>query len=327
MNAIVAEIAQRAAAGEFSGAFLVARDGRIEAAGAHGLANRADAIPNQPDTRFNLASLNKMFTAVTVARLIDAGRLRWDDPVATYLGEDWLAPEVAASITIDHLLSHTSGLGNYFNAEFERSSRLRFRVVGDYRPLVAADRPAFAPGSSWRYSNSGYMLLGAVIERVCGDYFEAVREHVYRVAGMHDTDCFALDAVVPRLAIGYTRCGDEWVNNLFSHVLRGGPAGGGFSTAEDLLRFERALRDGALLCPATFARLVEEHPLSRERMPYGRGFMLRQRGEQIVAGHRGTFAGISTSFEMHLVSGCCVIVLANQDAVGADAARWIDGVL
>lgn len=162
----------------FSGVILMARDRVPFYREAFGLASRRFQIPNLPDTRFNLGSMNKMFTAVAIAQLAEKGRLSFQDPVGRYL-KGWIDPESAQKITLHHLLTHTSGLGSYFNERFWKASRALYRKVEDFRALVAEEKPEFEPGSGWRYSNTGFLLLGAVIERVTGQsYFDYVRENI-----------------------------------------------------------------------------------------------------------------------------------------------------
>ncbi len=180
---------------------------------------------------------------------------------------------------VEHLLSHTSGLGSYFNDTYERTARQLLRKVDDYKPLVAEETLAFEPGTKWQYSNTGFLLAGAVIEAVTGrDYFDVVRERVYAKAGMPNSDSYDIDLVVPNLAIGYSRertaAGTRWRANTFEHVIRGGPAGGGYSTARDLLAFAEAMRKGKLVSPATAERLWSAKPelqLPRLRLRLRRG--------------------------------------------------------
>ena len=166
---------------------------------------------------------------------------------------------------VEHLLSHTSGLGSYFNDTYERMARQLLRKVDDYKPLVAEETLAFEPGTKWQYSNTGFLLAGAVIEAATGrDYFDVVRERIYAKAGMPNSDSYDIDLVVPNLAIGYSRertaSGTRWCANTFEHVIRGGPAGGGYSTARDLLAFAEAMRQGRLVTPATAERLWTAKP-------------------------------------------------------------------
>lgn len=328
LGAMVDRLAQ---AERLSGAVLLARDGRVLLERACGLADRNHRVPNRIDTRFNLGSMNKMFTAVAVAQLVERGRLSYDDTLEQHLGNQWLPRDIARKIRIAHLLTHTSGLGSYFHARFRHASRERFRRVSDYRVLLADDRPAFEPGSAWRYSNNGYILLGAVIEQVSGrDYFDYVRENIYAPAGMTRTDCYDLDEVVEDAAVGYTRCvtatGPRWHNNLFAHVIRGGPAGGGFSTVHDLLRFDQALR-GARLVRAESAEALWTPRPELGSPHYGYGFAVSGRADNRIVGHSGTFPGISTRLDMYLDRGYTLAVLANCDQaaeiVSEQVRQWL----
>jgi hypothetical protein len=139
----------------FSGAVLLAKDGKVLFKGAYGLASKRFNVPNKIDTKFNLGSMNKMFTGVAITQLVQRGRLSLDDPLSTYLSTDWLPREITDKIKIKHLLTHTSGLGSYFNDTFLGSSRLLFRELDDYKPLVADETLAFEPGTDWQYSNTG----------------------------------------------------------------------------------------------------------------------------------------------------------------------------
>ncbi|HEX9919125.1 MAG TPA: serine hydrolase domain-containing protein, partial [Pyrinomonadaceae bacterium] len=230
----------------FSGAVLLAKDGKILFEKAYGEASKDFQVANRVDTKFNLGSMNKMFTAVAIAQLVERGKLSFEDPLAKFLPE-FPNKEAAQKIRIKHLLTHTSGLGSYFNRKFMESSRARFRTVSEMMTLAEGETPAFEPGTKWAYSNTGMLVLGAVIEKVTGQtYFDYVRENIYQPAGMTNTDAYELDLVTPNLAVGYQKEFNEdgttrFRNNVFQHVIRGGPAGGGYSTVGDLLKFDTAL--------------------------------------------------------------------------------------
>ena len=297
----------------FSGTVLLAKDGKVLFAGAFGEANKDFGVPNKRDTKFNLGSMNKMFTAVTIARLAEQGKLSYDDPLSKFV-PDFPTPAAAAKIRIKHLLTHTSGLGSYFNEEFDRSSRARFRTVDDMMRLAKGDSLAFDPGTRWSYSNTGMLVLGKVIEVVTRQsYFDYVREHLATPAGMTNTDAYELDRVNPNLAVGYQREFAEdgtkrFRNNLFAHVIRGGPAGGGYSTAEDLLRFAEALKAGKLVSPATFELLTTPKPEVNSPQ-YGYGFGVDpQTG---IVGHSGGFPGISSNLDIFKGTGYVAVVLSN----------------
>jgi CubicO group peptidase (beta-lactamase class C family) len=305
-----------AEADAFSGTVLVAKNGRVLFEGAYGLASKRFNVPNDIETRFNLGARNKMITAVSIAQLVERGELSYDDSIADHLSTDWLPADVATPITVGHLLNHTSGLGSYFNATYWQSSRERFRKVDDYQPLVAGERSAFPPGTDERYSNTGFLLLGAIIESVTGqDYFDYVRANVYGPAGMTASDSYDMDRPVPNLAIGYSRGrssdgGPTWENNIFKHVIRGGPAGGGFSTVRDLLAFDQALRSGQLVSAEATEVLWTPRPASPA---YGYGFGITRLRDDRIVGHGGGFPGISAKLDMYLESGYTVVVLSNYD--------------
>lgn len=305
-------------ADRFSGAVLLAKDGKPFFKAAYGLASRAWNAPNRTDTKFNLGSMNKMFTAVAVAQLAEQGKLSFQDPVGKHL-PDYPNRDVREKVTIHHLLTHTSGLGSYFNEKFMLSAKERYRTVQDFLPLFADERLAFAPGARWEYSNAGFLLLGAVIEKVSGrSYFDYVRERIYQPAGMLNTDAYEMDRDTPNLATGYTRGGAGGPdgggprNNLFLHVVKGGPAGGGFSTVEDLLRFDQALRGHRLLGPDQTRNLLEGK-IAAPTGRYAYGFFDQRLGGQRVVGHSGGFPGISANLDMYLDSGYTVAVMANID--------------
>lgn len=305
------DIMERASARGFSGAVLIARRSDPLFAGAYGLANRSYAVPNTLKTKFNLGSMNKMFTAVAIMQLVESKQLKLTDPLSKHLDESWLAKVDLDKVQIQHLLSHTSGLGGYFNEEFENSSRAKFRSITDYKSLIASDELGFEPGTSWRYSNTGYLLLGAVIEKVTGEsYFDYIRKHVYQPAGMTNSDCFELDRPNENLAYGYWKDGDHWRNNLFLHVLKGGPAGGGYSTLGDLLRFSGALTSGKLLSPQRTRQLVTPKPNSPS---YGFGFEVSQTPTGLIAGHSGGFPGIESHLSIFLDKGVTLVILCNAD--------------
>ena len=291
-----------AAADAFSGVVLLARDGSVLLKTVCGQANKDFGVPNRVDTKFNLGSMNKMFTAVAIAQLVEHGKLSFDDPLSKFL-PDFPSKDAAKQIRIKHLLTHTAGLGSYFNEKFEQSSRARFRTVDQMMELAKGEKPQFEPGEKWAYSNTGFLVLGKVIEKVTGkDYYDYVRENVYRPAGMSNTDCYELDRVNPNLAVGYEKeagPGGEvkWRNNLFEHVIRGGPAGGGFSTAEDLLRFDRALRSGKLVGEKYVRMLLSPKP-DLHSPDYGFGFQIDSATH--AAGHGGGFPGISSNLDMFL---------------------------
>jgi CubicO group peptidase (beta-lactamase class C family) len=319
------------AADAFSGSVLVAKDGKVVYRKAFGMANRAWNAKNQPDTKFNLGSMNKMLTSVAIAQLMEQGKLGWEDNLGTFL-PDWPNKDAQQKVKLSHLLTHSSGMGDYFNDDFVKSSRDRFRTVSDYFPLYADKPLAFEPGSRFQYSNGGFMTLGAVVEKVSGkDYFTYIRENIYKPAGMTNSDSYDLDEDIPNLATGYTyeRSLDgrsagprKRYSNIFLHVIKGGPAGGGYSTVDDLLQFDQALRKGKLIKKETFERILtangaEKNETRADKRAYGFGFQTDWRNGQQIVGHSGGFPGINSNLDMYLDSGWTVVVLCNYDNVAS----------
>jgi CubicO group peptidase (beta-lactamase class C family) len=301
----------------FSGTALLARGGQVVFEAARGIADRNHGVPMRLDSRLNLGSMDKMFTAAVVGQLVDEGKLSFQDPVSRFLGgKGWTKADLS-KVRVEHLLSHTSGLGSYFNDTYERMARQLLRKVDDYKPLVAEESLAFEPGTRWQYSNTGFLLAGAVIEAVTGrDYFDVVRERIYAKAGMPNSDSYDIDLVVPNLAIGYSRertaSATRWRANTFEHVIRGGPAGGGYSTARDLLAFAEAMRKGRLVSPATTERLWSAKP-ELQSPDYGYGFGVGKDALGRTAGHSGGFSGIASVLDIYLDTGWTLVVLSNVD--------------
>jgi CubicO group peptidase (beta-lactamase class C family) len=160
------ELSRRTQRDAFSGAVLIAKQGRPLFSAAYGLADRERQVGNTVNTRFRLGSMNKMFTAVAILSLVEAGKVALDDPLGKHL-PDYPEPEVRSKVTVRHLLTHTGGTGDIFSPQFFEK-RLALRTHGDYLALYGTRKLLFEPGAEWRYSNYGYVLLGAIIERVSG---------------------------------------------------------------------------------------------------------------------------------------------------------------
>ena len=302
-------------AGVFSGAVLVAKDGKVVLTRAMGIANRDFDAPMALDTKMNLGSMNKMMTGVAIMQLVEAGKISLDDPISKHLDASWLPNVDKESVKVVHLLTHTSGLGSYFTREWDERSRAMLRTVDDWKPLVASETLAFTPGSEWRYSNTGMLIAGAVVESASGTSYDAyVKERITGPAGMTGTACYELDLVNKNLAVGYepvTIDGERtFRNNIFMHVMKGGPAGGGYSTVEDLFRFDRALRSGVLLSEPSLAALWRAYP-EVSSPGYGIGFGIDQTPAGRRVGHSGGFPGISGDLAMYLDEGWTVAVLSN----------------
>lgn len=311
----------------FSGTFLIARGDEVLLEYACGEASKRFHVPNNIDTKLNIGSMNKMFTATAIAQLVEKGLLSFEDTLNTFVDESWLPKEITSKVTLHHLLTHTSGLGSYFNETYMNSSRALFRKLDDYKPLVRDEKLAFEPGERFRYSNTGMFLLGAVIESVTSQsYFEYIRENIYKPAGMKNTDCYEMDRPVENLAIGYSsdlKSKYGWQNNLYLHVIKGGPAGGGFSTVGDLYRFAQAIQKGKLVSVDSLKIIWKDHKGDN----YGYGFSLEEGPNGKVVGHSGGFSGINANLDIFLDKGYIVAVLSNYDRGASSIAEKVRQLL
>jgi CubicO group peptidase (beta-lactamase class C family) len=311
-------------AGRFSGAVLIAKDGQSIFARAYGQADREHGIANTLETRFRMGSMNKMFTAVSILQLVEAGKIGLDAPLGTYL-TDYPNKDVATQVTIAELLDHTGGTGEIFGPQFA-AYRLELRTLQDYERLYGSRGPAFTPGSKWDYSNYGFLLLGLVIEKVSGqNYYDYVREHVYAPAGMTSTGSEPENETVPDRSVDYTLDpSGKLVPNTDTLPYRGTPAGGGYSTVGDLLKFANALQQNKLLD----ARHTEILTTGKVDTPtgsrYAYGFEDQQFNGLRCIGHGGGAPGMNGDLEICPADGYIVAVLANMDPPAASrVSNWI----
>lgn len=304
--ALAAKADEEAAKDAFTGVLLVARGDEVLLQRAWGLADRAAGTPVTLDTKFRLGSMNKMFTAVATLQLVDAGKLSLDGSIGDYL-PGYPNAEVARA-TIRQLLTHSGGTGDIFGPQFDQQ-RLSLKTHDDYVRLYGARGPTHPPGEKQDYSNYGFVLLGAIIERISGQsYYDYVERHVFAPAGMRDTGSLPEDAEVALRANAYTRKDDAWVDAADTLPYRGTAAGGGYSTAADLLKFARALRDGTLLPPALLAEAT------RKQTPwYGYGFVVGERNGVAGWGHGGGAQGMNGALQVFPAADQVVIGLANVD--------------
>ncbi len=254
LNGIREKLEEMTGGGQFSGTVLIAKEGEPVFIEAFGLASREFSTPNRVDTKYNLGSINKIFTKTAVALLLSEGRLSLDDRLGDHL-PDYPNREAAEKVTVRHLIEMTSGIGDFFGQRFVDTPKSRLRTLEDYLPLFADEPLEFEPGTSNRYSNGGYVVLGLVVQHAAGeDYFDFVRKRIFEPAGMHDTDSYEADEIVENLACGYTRFDfdgreREPRRNIYTRPARGSSAGGGYSTVQDLLRFVGSIESGTLLTP------------------------------------------------------------------------------
>jgi len=326
------------ASGEFSGVALAWRDGWPIFQYAGGLAHRGLGVPIGSNSRFGVASVTKLATAVAALRLVDRGLLWLDRPLADRLPKDLRPTALTPAITLHHVLSHTSGLANYhddddstlasFAANWDRIPTYRIRRPADMLPLFA-DLPAVSPpGERYAYNDAGFILAGLAIEAATGQAFAAVvADEVFEPAGMVDTAIEALDHDPARLATGYVT--DEtapngWKSNVFSVTAVGMPDGGMITTATDLARFIDALVGGRLLSPARLTAMTTRHgpPSAVEAYGYGCKLVVED-GRVTIIGHGGSDPGVSANVVHHLEAATTIVAICNQDRGSWAAVREI----
>jgi D-alanyl-D-alanine carboxypeptidase len=318
-----ANLERLAKADAFSGVVYIAAHDSVIYERAFGLADRENSILNTTHTRFALASMGKMFTATAILQLVEQGMLKLDDTLAKVLPR-YPDADRARKITIRHLLSHTSGMGDQWSTPRRPvpglTGALGTVAAVAYAPLL------FEPGAQWSYSNEGYNVLAAIIEEITGSTFkEYIRKEILTRAGMTETVLEGgSDDIIPRRAVGYRPAetdllgaGPLRANWSFIVGAGSGGAGGGYSTAADLARFGRALRDGKLISRA----LRDSMWTGRWRIPgfpdeqYGWGSFVQQAGEHKIVGHGGggTGSGIDTGFRQFSDGSYTIVVLTNME--------------
>lgn len=280
-SAMDAKLARDVAADRFAGVVLVQRHGKVIHRYAGGLADRASRTPVTMDTRFRIGSANKMVTAVAVRQL----------------------------------LSHTGGAGDIFTPEYD-AKRLQVRTLADYVTLFGARAQDTTPDGKGAYSNYGFVLLGRIVEAVSGeDYYAYVRRHVYARAGMKHTDSLPEDVAVPKRSRGYMKKDGALADNADTLPWRASSAGGGYTTAADLLRFADALRAGRLVSKATLAQATSPQRLDGW---YGFGFMVSGSGPTLNWGHGGGAPGMNAAFRVYPALDSVVVALSNLDPMSAE---------
>jgi CubicO group peptidase (beta-lactamase class C family) len=295
----------------FSGAVLVAKGDKTLFTYASGEANKESHLKNTIDTRFNLGSMNKMFTALSIMQLVEKRKVNLTDPVSRYVDSTWLPKQIADQITIHHLLNHTSGLGDFFSQAYKDTPISQLTTLDAYKRFVKTDQLHFKPGTAWSYSNAGMILLGAVIEKVSGtSYFEYVNTYIYKPSGMAASSDSEFSPNRKNMALGYIPQMDgSYIHHLNSPFTRSSPAGGGYSTVHDLHKFAIALLSSKLISDSTKSTMFKDH-FGKQ---YGYGFQLWSSSPTKVVGHSGGAPGVSAVAYMFPESGYIVTVLSNYD--------------
>ena len=298
---------------DFSGCVTVVDHAQTVFDECRGQAERRFAVPIDQQTTFHIGSMDKMFTAVAIAQLVEAGKLSWDITLAQLVPE-YPDHDAAKKITVWQLLHHTAGLGDFMVLEYFQH-REDFIDPVDYMDLIARQPKVSESGKQWSYSNAGYVLLGRIIENVSHEgYCDYIQRHVFAPAGMHASGFDRLDEVTPKLAVGYFHDGifsSDWKADWIKLGIKGGPAGGGYSNNADMLRFADALRDGRLVKPATLAKMFDgEVPAGPGG--YAAGFGDRLSHGSPIRGHSGGIEGTTANLQMVWNAHAAVALTSNE---------------
>ena len=299
---------------DFSGCVTVSDGGETVFDECRGVAERSFNVPIEHQTKFHIGSIGKMFTAVAIAQLVEAGKLSWNDTLAKLVPE-YPDQATAKKTTVWELLHHTAGLGDFMVSDyFEHAAR--FVNPADYLGLIARQPKTGEPGNGLNYSNAGYVLLGRIIENVSGEsYFDYIQQHVFEPAQMASSGFDSEDETVPGLAIGYYHddgvFSRTWKANWMRSVYKGSPAGGGYSTNADLLRFAKALHGGKLLQSTALGKMFDgEVPNGPGSI--GAGIDERLAHGRHIRGHQGGIEGTTADLEMVWETGAAVALTSNE---------------
>jgi CubicO group peptidase (beta-lactamase class C family) len=319
---------------EFSGVVLIREGGTVVYERASGLATPRWGVPNTMQTRFDTASITKLFTAVAALQLVDAGDLDLELSIHHYV--DLEGTKIPVAVNLLHLLTHTSGIADDADEESGEdyaalwADKPNYSVIetADFLPQFVNKEPNAEPGIECRYCNVGYILVGLAIERVTGEsYRDRVRQSVFAKAGMVSSDFFDRRDAAPNVAEGWDRdASGKWVENIYSYPPIGSPDGGAHTTAGDLLVFLDALRSGALLSPALTEEFLLPQVEHDDDTSYGFGleFDFTEGGEVRSYYKDGINTGASGIVRHYVAENVDVVVLSNSEDGAWDVITEID---
>jgi D-alanyl-D-alanine carboxypeptidase len=294
---------------KFMGAALVAKDGKVLLEKGYGMANLELDVPNTPATKFRLGSITKQFTATAVLQLEEQGKLATSDLACKYVDA---CPDTWKAITIHHLLTHTSGIPSYTTREFmSKPQNVRVPLTPVEILMLSKDKPLeFEPGAKWNYDNSGYIFLGAIIEKVSGEkYADYLRKHIFEPLDMQDSGYDDTRTVLKNRASGYQPSPKGMMNADYLDMSLPYAAGSLYSTVRDLYRWDRALYTDKVLSKASREKLFTSY-----KNDYGYGWMLKPMVNHKQVGHGGGIHGFVTYIARFPDDDAFVVVLSNSVA-------------
>lgn len=303
LQARLANIVERHVQNGFRGAILVARGGKPLFRHAYGLANEEWAIANTPDTKFRAGSLMKQFTAIAIIQLAEQGRLSVEDLASRHYPQ-W--PSAWGSVTIKQLLTHTSGIPLYSSRTDGTGGRAE-RTPEQIIALVRDKPSRFLPGSRWEYNNTGYVVLGLIVERLAGVSFPTyLKTHILSPARMDDSGYDDGSTILKRRAYGYEQTDQGLRTAPFLSMNYAYSSGALYTTADDLLKWDQALNTEKLVTAESKREIFKDQAFG-----YGYGWSISRQNSMLAARHSGHINGFSSFFTRYLDKGMTTIVLSN----------------
>ncbi len=305
---------------KFSGCINISKYGQPIFSKAYSFASKAYKVKNEIDTRFNIASAGKSITSVAILQLVQENKLSLSDMIDKYIG-DLINDNIKGKITIQHLLTHTSGLGDYFDRINTSTYQNEYNEFNDFKAIIKDSVISFEPGENWSYSNLGYLLLGFIIQNVTGvSYYQYIKENIFDLIGMKDSVFWFYDEPIKNSATGYYYDYNHliWRCYVNKPCTRGTSSGGCFSTVKDLTIFLNAFMNGDLINN----KLVKEAISAKSELSssfYGYGFFI----DDDKISHSGNGTGVSSKM-IYYKNGVSVVVLSNYGNGVEEVEKLID---
>lgn len=321
---------------QFSGSIHVQKDSRTLLSDSFGYAIHSEELINHPHTKFSVASGSKIFTSVAICMLIEAGKLSFDTKINDCLTIDF--PNFNKEITIHHLLTHTSGVPDYFDEDemddyeelWQSIPMYHMRHVQAFLPMFQNEKMIGDVGASFKYNNTGYIILGLIVEQISGvDFTSFVESHIFQKIGMNDSGYYSADALPKHTAVGYIENEDgTWKSNVFSLPVKGGPDGGCYVTAKDMGTFWEALMNRALLSNEMTQVLLAPQEEVAENIFYGYGGYMETNEAGVVKFiQMGYDPGVNFRAVHYPDQNLSIIVCSNQSEGAYEMLKEIEYLL
>ena len=334
---IVKSVENVASSIDFSGVVLVTNDSNAMYQSAFGFANRSDKVRNDVFTKFGIASGCKLFTAIGIGLLVERGNLSFDTKLSECLNHEF--KHFDNNITIHQLLTHSSGIPDYFDEEvmdnfeelWNEKSMYLLKNLSDFLPMFENNQMKFKPGERFHYNNAGYILLGLIIEQQTGTTFQSfVEKEIFKKCSMKDSGYYALDKLPINTAVGYidneeTR---EWRTNIYSIPVIGGADGGAFITAPDMVNFWNSLLNYKIVSEEITKILLTPHIHVEEEDFYGYGMWISKKNQQILKYHiMGYDPGVSFHSAYYPSNKTITVITSNETTGAHDISKTIEEII